>query len=407
MVKESLLKKAEEHMHYLCSVLPDRRVGGEGNRLATTYLKEKIEGSGWITEETILRVTDWSTRGARLDCGPLSFEVLSSPYSNGCSVRGELVTVENYDDLQTKDISGKIVLLYGMIAKEQIMPKNFVFYNPEEHRQIIAALEEKRPAALICATGRDPACAGGVYPFPLFEDGDFDIPSVFMKDTEGERLIAFAGKPVGLVSYAERIPQTAFNIIARKNAAAHNRIVISAHIDAKQGTSGAIDNATGVAVLLLLSEILKEYEGKYCIELAAFNGEDYYAVPGQMKYVEQNCGKFGDILLNINIDGAGYKEGLSCFSGFELPGPVNDKFHEVLQNNQFIVEGLPWVQGDHSIFLQNGCPAIAVSSQWFVEHMSDQEITHTPKDNLSIVNYDRIPECALAIKDLITRLEEV
>lgn len=34
---------------------------------------------------------------------------------------------------------------------------------------------------------------GALYPFPLFEDGDFDIPSVYMTDVEGERLAAYAG----------------------------------------------------------------------------------------------------------------------------------------------------------------------------------------------------------------------
>ncbi|MBK9392004.1 MAG: M28 family peptidase [Bacteroidetes bacterium] len=32
-------------------------------------------------------------------------------------------------------------------------------------------------------------------------------------------------------------------------------MVVTAHIDAKKGTPGAIDNATGVIVLLLLSEL--------------------------------------------------------------------------------------------------------------------------------------------------------
>ena len=50
--------------------------------------------------------------------------------------------------------------------------------------------------AIIAATGRDPGLAGGVYPFPLIEDGDFDIPSVYMKDVEGDRLADYAGQEV-------------------------------------------------------------------------------------------------------------------------------------------------------------------------------------------------------------------
>jgi aminopeptidase YwaD len=73
----------------------------------------------------------------------------------------------------------------------------------------------------------------------------------------------------------------------------------------------------------------------------------------------------------------------------------------VLWDNHTLVEGLPWYQGDHSLFLQQGCPAIAVSSQWFVDNMETQQLTQTPADNLSVVNYDRVAECATGIAELI------
>ncbi|HCC51440.1 MAG TPA: Zn-dependent exopeptidase M28, partial [Porphyromonadaceae bacterium] len=216
---------------------------------------------------------------------------------------------------------------HGEIASRQIAPKNFPFWNPEEDQYIISLLEKGRPKALVCATERNSATAGGVYPFPLFEDGDFDIPSVYMKDTEGAELLAFAGQTVELVSEAVRIPETAFNVIGRNSNQTKNRIVITAHIDSKIGTPGAIDNGTGVTIILLLAELLKDNFSKHPVELVVFNGEDYYGAPGQIKYMEQNTGKFGDILLNINIDGAGYKEGLSCFSPFNLPANILDTLH--------------------------------------------------------------------------------
>ncbi len=138
------------------------------------------------------------------------------------------------------------------------MPKNFVFYNPEEHQKIIALLEKGKPAAVIGATGRNSALAGGVYPFPLIEDGDFDIPSVYMTEEEGNRLLPFAGCIVTLNSVSVRIPGKGYNIIAVKGPEGADRIVVTAHIDAKKGTPGAIDNATGVIVLLLLADLLSD-----------------------------------------------------------------------------------------------------------------------------------------------------
>ncbi len=405
MYRKIISEQAIEHLHMLCLNIPERRVGGSGNRQATQYVSDWFQKTGWKTEATLLQVMDWKTSGATLTCNGQSFEIFSSPYSLGCSVTGELVPVENLEQLKQTELSGKIVLLYGKIASEQIMPKNFVFYNPDEHRQIVSILEKRRPKALICATGRIAATAGGVYPFPLFEDGDFDVPSVYMKDTAGKKLLGCAGKIVCLESKAMRIPETAYNVIARIGDENRKRIAITAHIDAKMGTPGAIDNATGVTVLLLLADSLKDYRGNYCIELVAFNGEDYYAVPGQMKYIEQNDGKFDDIKLNINIDGAGYKEGPSCFSAFGLPEKIQTILTGILKKQPEIVNGIPWVQGDHSIFIQYGCPAVAVSSNWFIENIDNQDITHTNRDNLDIVNYERVVECAAAIGELINSLE--
>lgn len=395
-----LTEKIKRHLKVLCSEIGERRVGSEGNRRATTYAEKILTEAGWQIEATKLQVMDWKTAGATLRCGSEAFEVFSSHYSLGCDMRGELVAVDSVAALERADIAGKIVLLHGEIAAGQIAPKNFPFWNPEEHQHIVALLEQGKPKALVCATERNAATAGGVYPFPLFEDGDFDIPSVYMKDTEGARLLTCVGQTVEVVSQAVRIPETAFNIIAR-NSDLSGRIVISAHIDTKIGTPGAIDNATGVAVVLTLAELLKDTNNP--IELVLFNGEDYYGAPGQVKYIEQNADHFDDIVLNINIDGAGYREGLSCFSPFDLPQEILDALHEVLWDNPALIEGPPWYQGDHSLFLQQGCPAIAVSSQWFIENMETQQITHTPEDSLDIVNYEQVAECAAGIAELIKK----
>lgn len=225
-----------------------------------------------------------------------------------------------------------------------------------------------------------------------------------MKDIEGEKLLPYVGETVELISQARRIPETAFNLVGRNSQQMERRLVISAHIDTKIGTPGTIDNGTGVTIPLLLAELLKEQSMSLPIELAFFNGEDYYATPGQIRYLEQNADRLGNIRLKINIDGAGYKEGLSCFSPFELPVDLSTALQEVLAESPELVEGLPWYQGDHSMFLQNGRPTIAVSSQWFIEHMESQEITHTPKDNLNVVNYERVAECALGIASFLEKI---
>jgi aminopeptidase YwaD len=404
METEKLFQKSEVYLRILCNQISDRSVGSEGNRKATSYFENMAASFGWITETQEFNAINWIDGGATLHGETDSFQVFVSPYSLGCEAKAQLACVSNIEELELANITGKILLLHGDIAKEQLMPKNFVFYNPKEHQRIISLLEKGEPNAIICATGRNVSLAGGVYPFPLIEDGDFDIPSVFMTEEEGSRLVPHTGRTVALNSISTRLSSKGCNVIARKGKQSAKHIVITAHIDAKKGTPGAIDNASGVIVLLLLAELLGNYDGDRSIELVALNGEDYYAVPGQMLYLAKSQEYFHKILLNINIDGAGYKDGDTAFSFYDLPEEIENQAKEVINLYGGITVGCPWIQGDHSIFIQNGCPAMAVSSQWFTDHIDCQEITHTPKDNLDIVDTLKLVEIAQALDTFIRRI---
>lgn len=404
METENLYQKSLSYLNKLCQEIPERCVGSAGNRQATAFFKKKISSLGWQTETSELDVIDWEDGGATLHMEGQHVEVLVSPYTLGCDVQAPLVVISCVEELEQAEVAGAVLLLYGQIAQEQLMPKNFVFFNPEEHQKIISLLEQKQPAAIITATGRNAALAGGIYPFPLLEDGDFDLPSVYMSAEEGEKLIPLIGKVATLHVLSRRIPAKAYNVTARKGQGKRGHIVITAHIDAKKGTPGAIDNATGVTILLLLAELLQDYEGERPLEIVALNGEDYYAVPGQMDYIRQNQGTFDHIFLNINIDGAGYWQGLSAFSFFDVPEEVRTKANELLARFEGITEGVLWPQGDHSIFIQYGCPAIAISSQWLIEHLEDQQITHTAKDRIEIVDCQKLVEIAEALNWFIRNI---
>jgi aminopeptidase YwaD len=401
MINDPQLNKCKDYLKTLCEDITERCVGSSGNRQATCFLEKELSLCDWETELIEFDAIDWEENGAVLKSEEKYFDVLVSPYSLGFRGEGELISASTIEELSKINAKNKIIFLFGEIAREQLMPKNFVFYNPEEHQKIISILENSGAKAIISATGRNAALAGGVYPFPLIEDGDFDIPSVYMTEEEGLKLIPKIGEIVFLESLSKRIPGKGYNVIGKMGNKNSPKIVVTAHIDAKKGTPGAIDNATGVIVLLLLSDLLKDYGGNKLIEIVAFNGEDYYAVPGQMNYISTNKDSFNKILLNINIDGAGYKEGQSAFSLFDLPDEILQATRKVISHYSGITEGIQWPQGDHSIFLQFGVPAIAVSSKWFIDNISDQDITHTPKDNIEIVDCNKIIEISQALNTLI------
>ncbi|MCC6613683.1 MAG: M28 family peptidase [Anaerolineae bacterium] len=399
-----LTERATAYLGYLCRDISNRRVGSAGNRAATDFFARTMRGFGFAVEGTPFDCIDWHEDGADLTVGGLAFDAQPSPYSLGCDVSAPLVAAASIAELEATDAAGKILLLHGEIAKEQVMPKNFPFYNPDEHRQIVALVEAKAPAALVCATGRNTQTAGGVYPFPMFEDGDFDIPSVYMTEEEGQRLAAHVGATAALTSRATRIPSSGEQIVARKAGRSERRIVVFAHIDAKIGTPGAIDNGTGVITLLLLGELLREYDGDLGLEIVAINGEDYYLAPGEKIWIAQNDGCFDEIAVGINVDGAGYKDSDSAFSLYGCPPEIETPIRKAFAAYPALTEGEPWYQSDHSLFVFNGRPALALTSAdyWTLS----AQLTHTPEDKPEIVAIERLVEIANGLRDVIVKLND-
>jgi aminopeptidase YwaD len=290
----------------------------------------------------------------------------------------------------------------GELTREQFLPKNFPFFQVEEQQRIIHLLEEKKPLAIITATTRNPEMAGALYPFPVFEDGDFDIPSVYVTEELGNELARHEGKEVSLAIRAERIFTHACNVIARKGKYVDQRVVLFAHIDAKVGTPGALDNGAGIVTLLLLAELLKDYSGDRCIEIVALNGEDYYSNPGERLYLRENEGKFGEILLGINIDGLGYVKGKTSYSLYGCSLETRSFIEKVFAEDETFGAGEPWLQGDHALFLMNGRPALALTSELVGELMT--EFVHTEKDTPEIVDSELVARTALRLNELIRRL---
>jgi aminopeptidase YwaD len=401
MASQRLFDTATSYLHHLCLDIPSRAVGSPGNREATAFFARTVAGFGFETECPEFDCMDWSEDGADLHAGGAAFDAFVSPYSLPCHAFAPLAVASTVDELEAAEATGSVLLLKGGLAREQLMPKNFPFYNPDEHQRIIRLLEAKQPAAIVAATARNPEMAGALYPFPMFEDGDFDIPSVYMTDEAGEALARHAGRQVSLDIRAERRPARGCNSIARKGDMAH-RVVVFAHIDAKASISGAIDNASGVVTLLLLAESLAGYAGGLGIELVAMNGEDYYSNPGEQDYLARNAGRFGEIVLGLNIDGAGYRRGGTAYSLYDCPAGMDQAIRAAFSAHAGMVEGEPWYQGDHGLFLLNQRPALAVTSERVLELMS--QFVHTPRDSPEIVDCGRLVTIASALHEILLKM---
>ena len=126
--KSILREKAQSYLHKLCVEIQSRRVGSTGNQTATDLFADIMESFGFKTESQSFDCVDWIQEGAYLTTDSTSFDVFVSPYSSGCHVRAPLVTVSTIEELEAVDVYNKAILLQRDIAKEQLMPKNFPFF---------------------------------------------------------------------------------------------------------------------------------------------------------------------------------------------------------------------------------------------------------------------------------------
>jgi len=397
----TLTARAANYLNTLCRTISTRQVGSAGNRAATDFFATTAATHNFTIRQTEFDCFDWRPEGTTLYAGGQPFTVQISPYSHGCQVEAPLIVITNEAELAAADLAGKLVLLRGEIAAEQLMPKSFSFYNPDHHQRIIALLEAGQPAAVVAATGRDTSMAGGLYPFPLFEDGDLTFPSVYMTDVEGERLAAYQGQTAVLHSRARRIPSVGYQVVAGKGADFSRRMVLLAHIDAKAGTPGAADNASGVVTLLLLAELLANYNGRLGLELVAINGEDYYANPGEHLFLAENEGRWDEIVLGVNIDGLGYAKSRVGYSFYNCSPELTAVIESVLTGRPELVTGEPWFAGDHALFMRQQRPALAFTSEPLAPLM---EIIHTPQDSPEIIDPAQLAATAVALRDLVVAL---
>ncbi len=116
------------------------------------------------------------------------------------------------------------------------------------------------------------------------------------------------------------------------------------HIDTKENTPGALDNASGITVLLLLTEMLRDYSGPSGIEIVAINGEDHCSAGGEMDYLKRYSRGIKDIRLAVNIDDAGYKVSKTAFSTYNIPPKLETTVKAIFGKLDGLVPGDQWYQ---------------------------------------------------------------
>ncbi len=383
---------------HLCAMTPDRRPGGPGNHAAVDLVAARLTDLGWEVETPGFPVVCWEGEPGWLRLADRDWPVAPSPYALGWQGRAAVHPASTEQDLAA-DHAGAIVLLHGEVAAAPLTPKGYPFYGSERDTRIVARLEACEAVAVLAITGRAPEIAGSVEPFALIEDGAFLVPTGNLCAAHGTEVLAALAEfrqetAADLLLPSRRWTASARNIVAHRGRQ-DGRVTVVAHIDSKPGTPGAVDNASGVVVLVRVAELLADAPSDIGVELLLVNGEDHYAAPGEQHYLAGT--DLAGVRLAINVDGAGYRGGPTAFSSY---GSV-DELDLAPLAAEGLVPGPPWPQSDHMVFAMSGVPAIALTS-WDLTTLM-QHVTHSAHDTPDLVDVDLLEAAARGIARVISR----
>lgn len=380
-MSESIPARVAEHLAALVRSTHGRPVGSAANHDAEAYIAGVLRDGGYEVEQQAFDCVDWQPDGAELWLGDGPLPVTVNPFSPACDVTAPLVFAGSLLELEAADITGKIVVLRDQLTAKPLFPKNYPFFTVDEHKHIIDLLETGRPRAVIAIspTHGDPA--------PIIEDGDFGLPSVTVAADVGS-VLADADGPITLHVRSTTRPGHGANVIGLRAHPARDKIILCAHFDTKPGTPGALDNAAGVASVLTLAERLAAGNLGTNLEIVAFNGEDHYAAPGEVAYINRCASEFGRIALLINIDGVGLRDHSATVAFFNCADEWMAKVRAAMAGWPRIEETEPWPESDHSIFAMQGVPCLALTSGGI--HDLVDGVIHTPNDTLALVEPEQI-----------------
>ncbi|AZV58681.1 M28 family metallopeptidase [Clostridium sp. AWRP] len=382
-------------------ITKERAVGTAANDEILNFLENRFKHMNYSIKSLPFECTIWEKGKSTLMTDNHLFEVEPSPFSNSFRGSGKLIMVRTVEKLEEIDCNNVILVLSGKLTESPLQPKDYPFYYPKEHKYIISLLERKKPKAIIAVTGKNPL--SGKNPFPLFEDGNFLIPSANINDQILSKI-----KDAGLLSEVvhltidshKRLSKSRQIVALKKAEKSMGKIVIGAHMDTKYNTPGALDNAAGVAILLQIAEVLKSTA--YDIEIVPFNSEEFYGACGEMEYLKLIDNEKDRIKLMINIDSPCHKGAEAAISFHNLSDNISEIINCTIGKSEKIVKGKEWYAGDHVPFIFRGIPCLVVTSSDLFS--GGLEYTHTSKDTLDTIDFDMIGHIVRYIIEIISTL---
>ncbi len=388
-MKEKLAAMIDAHLRVLVDEIGERAGGSPGDHRAEAYISQIMGEAGWEVEKQRFRCPRWTHYETRLTFNDVALEAAANAYSPACDVSAVTVGVGTLAELRTAELDGRLAILYGDLMSAPLSPKSWFLLNKKE-AEIIDLLEKKEPAAVLSVQHH----RGGLE--RLIEDWEIRIPSATITPRAALALLQAGDGKAHLHIDAQQEPGYSANIVGR-SAPRSFTVVICAHFDTKFDTPGALDNGSGVAALLALSQILNPANYPFALEMVAFSNEEYLPI-GDEEYLRRREEYLGDVILCINMDSIGQKLAANSIATFSASDAFEASLKELTPSYPGLVWVDPWPESNHSSFAMRGVPAVAFTSTGRVE------LAHWPDDDRRWLDPAKIGDVVRLIEDILDTL---
>jgi len=387
-MEQKFLISAKDHLRFFCETIGPRPLASEPFHKAATYVRQHFRNAHLLVDEIQFDCVKWKHNKSILTLNGEGLPVTGNMYSPACEVSAPTIALFTLAELENADIIGKIVVFAGNLSATPLIPLNCKVYNADRDLRINRLLAEKKPAAIIAVNPNPPSMES------IIHDADLMVPSATVPAEVGLRLIEQIGADVRLKIDALRAPGRSTTIIGKKQSQHTKRITLMAHFDSTVNSPGAWDNASGMAALLTLVDILTELDLEIGLEFIAFGDHEYYAY-SDIYYVEKYGQQMKDILVAINFDGIGQRLGSNNIAIMTASEPLQLHVEQEVVKYPGVVWTEPWPESNHSTFAWRGVPSIAFCTDGM------RGIHHQPTDTLKWISEVKIVEVVSLAEDIV------
>jgi aminopeptidase YwaD len=384
---------AMQHLEHLCAEIGPRPVGSKANQAAAEYIRGVFEANGLEVDMQPFSCPTWEEAATYLELDGSVLDAFGNTFSPPCNVTAPTIALGTIAELEAADLVGRIGVLYGDLAKGTGLSNRRGYYYPERDQKIVGLLEQKKPAALIFVQSKA-GCRER-----MIQDWEFPIPSATVPRGVGLRLLETIGQSVCLSIDCQGSLDHFHNVLASNAGAGPGRVVLLAHFDTMADSPGAIDNGSGVAVLLALAEALNRRDLALGLEFIAVNGEEVGGL-GDVEYLLQRGSELEEVLVAINADGVGQKLGANSITMMGCSQAFQDRVRGLHQKYPGVVWVEPWYESDHTAFLTRGVPCIPIGS------VGIGDVLHCPVDTVQWISPTKLGEVVSFVMDIVQVLHD-